>query len=115
MRANALIDMRDAQDCAVLDLPGASRRADRGAPKLSEFDAFASGRPEIGQNHPSAKLYAQTPPARRCHGSIGPDFGGGEPVRGAVPLPPRRRGANDLPRRGPRDGQVAKSEVWTPT
>ena len=32
------------------------------SPKLSEFDAFASGRPEIGQNHPSAKLYAQTLP-----------------------------------------------------
>ena len=30
------------------------------SPKLSEFDAFACGRPEIGQNHPSAKLYAQT-------------------------------------------------------
>lgn len=30
------------------------------SPKLSEFDVFASGRPEIGQNHPSAKLYAQT-------------------------------------------------------
>ena len=32
------------------------------SPKLSEFDAFACGRPEIGQNHPSAKLYAQTLP-----------------------------------------------------
>jgi hypothetical protein len=77
-----------------------------------------AGRPEIGQNHPSAKLYAQTPPARRCHGSIGPDFGGGEPVRGAVPLPllaPADEVRNDLPRRGARDGQVAKSEVWTPT
>jgi hypothetical protein len=30
------------------------------SPKLSEFDVFASGRPEIGHNHPSAKLYAQT-------------------------------------------------------
>jgi hypothetical protein len=30
------------------------------SPKLSEFDAFASGRPEIGQNLPTAKLYAQT-------------------------------------------------------
>jgi len=29
-------------------------------PKLSEFDVFASGRAEIGQNHPTAKLYAQT-------------------------------------------------------
>jgi MrfA Zn-binding domain len=32
------------------------------SPKLSEFDALASGRAEIGQNHPSAKLYAQTLP-----------------------------------------------------
>jgi hypothetical protein len=32
------------------------------SPKLSEFDAFACGRPEIGRNHPSAKLYAQTLP-----------------------------------------------------
>jgi hypothetical protein len=32
------------------------------SPKLSEFDAFASGRPEIGQNYPTAKLYAQTLP-----------------------------------------------------
>jgi hypothetical protein len=31
-----------------------------GQPKLSEFDVFASGRPEIGLNHPTAKLYAQT-------------------------------------------------------
>jgi hypothetical protein len=36
-------------------------RADSGrSPKLSEFDVFASGRPEIGQNNPTAKLYAQT-------------------------------------------------------
>ncbi len=32
------------------------------SPKLSEFDAFASGRLEIGTNHPTAKLYAQTLP-----------------------------------------------------
>ncbi len=32
------------------------------SPKLSEFDTFASGRPEIGHNDPSAKLYAQTLP-----------------------------------------------------
>jgi Domain of unknown function (DUF1998) len=32
------------------------------SPKLSEFDVFASGRPEIGQNRPTAKLYAQTLP-----------------------------------------------------
>ncbi len=30
------------------------------SPKLSEFEVFASGRAEIGQNHPTAKLYAQT-------------------------------------------------------
>lgn len=32
------------------------------SPKLSEFDVFASGRAEIGQNHPAAKLHAQTLP-----------------------------------------------------
>ena len=32
------------------------------SPKLAEFDVFASGRTEIGQNHPTAKLYAQTLP-----------------------------------------------------
>lgn len=32
------------------------------SPKLSEFDTFASGRAEIGYNHPTAKLYAQTLP-----------------------------------------------------
>jgi hypothetical protein len=32
------------------------------SPKLSEFDVFASGRPEIGHNNPAAKLYAQTLP-----------------------------------------------------
>jgi hypothetical protein len=37
--------------------------ADSGrSPKVSEFDVFASGRPEIGNNHPTAKLYAQTLP-----------------------------------------------------
>jgi hypothetical protein len=35
---------------------------DAGRPKLSEFDVFASGRSEIGQNTPTAKLYAQTLP-----------------------------------------------------
>lgn len=40
---------------------GAKADASR-SPKMSEFDVFASGRPEIGQNHPSAKLYAQTLP-----------------------------------------------------
>ena len=35
--------------------------ADSGrSPKLSEFDVFASGRPEIGQNSPTAKLYARS-------------------------------------------------------
>jgi hypothetical protein len=32
------------------------------SPKLSEFEVFASGRLEIGQNLPGAKLYAQTLP-----------------------------------------------------
>ncbi len=37
--------------------------ADAGrSPKLSVFDVFASGRLEIGQNNPTAKLYAQTLP-----------------------------------------------------
>lgn len=40
---------------------GARTDASR-SPKLSEFDTFASGRPEIGANHPTAKLYAQTLP-----------------------------------------------------
>jgi hypothetical protein len=31
-----------------------------GSPKLSEFEVFASGRTEIGQNSPTGKLYAQT-------------------------------------------------------
>jgi len=30
------------------------------SPKLAEFDVFASGRDEIGQNQPNARLYAQT-------------------------------------------------------
>ncbi len=38
-------------------------RIDAGrSPKLSEFEVFASGRPEIGQNLPTARLYAQTLP-----------------------------------------------------
>lgn len=40
---------------------GATSDASR-SPKLSEFDTFASGRSEIGYNHPTAKLYAQTLP-----------------------------------------------------
>ena len=38
---------------------GAKSDASR-SPKLAEFDIFASGSPEIGTNHPTAKLYAQT-------------------------------------------------------
>jgi hypothetical protein len=40
---------------------GATADAGR-SPKLSEFDVFASGRPKIGQNHSTAKLYAETLP-----------------------------------------------------
>ena len=32
------------------------------SPKMSEFDVFASGRQQIGQNHSAAKLYAETLP-----------------------------------------------------
>jgi len=32
------------------------------SPKMSEFDVFASGHQQIGQNHPTAKLYAETLP-----------------------------------------------------
>lgn len=38
---------------------GAMSDANR-SPKVAEFDTFASGRPEIGVNHPTAKLFAQT-------------------------------------------------------
>lgn len=40
---------------------GAKADASR-SPKTSEFDVFASGRQDIGQNHPAAKLYAETLP-----------------------------------------------------
>ena len=40
---------------------GARADASR-SPKTSEFDVFASGRREIGHNHPAAKLYAETLP-----------------------------------------------------
>ncbi len=64
------------QDCTPRSARMQTKRSSRGScviregaiadtarsPKLSEFDVFASGRPEIGQNHPSAKLYAQTLP-----------------------------------------------------
>lgn len=35
------------------------------SPKLAEFDAFASGRQEIGSNDPTSKLYAETLPRDR--------------------------------------------------
>lgn len=38
---------------------GAKSDASR-SPKLAEFDTFANGNAEIGTNHPTAKLYAQT-------------------------------------------------------
>ena len=38
---------------------GAKSDASR-SPKLAEFDTFATGNAEIGTNHPTAKLYAQT-------------------------------------------------------
>lgn len=38
---------------------GAKADASR-SPKMSEFDVFASGRQQIGHNHPTAKLYAET-------------------------------------------------------
>lgn len=45
------------------------------SPKLSEFDAFASGRAEIGHNQPSAKLYAQTLPRESwAHADAGIDL-----------------------------------------
>jgi hypothetical protein len=40
---------------------GAQADASR-SPKMSEFDVFASGHQQIGQNHPTAKLYAETLP-----------------------------------------------------
>lgn len=40
---------------------GARADASR-SPKMSEFDVFASGRHQIGQNHAAAKLYAETLP-----------------------------------------------------
>jgi hypothetical protein len=43
------------------------------SPKVAEFDVFASGRDEIGQNHPAAKLYAQTL-KREVWADSAPDF-----------------------------------------
>jgi hypothetical protein len=59
----ALEGYADADIFARLTRIRAGASTDSGrSPKLSEFDVFASGRPEIGQNLPSAKLYAQTLP-----------------------------------------------------
>ena len=45
------------------------------SPKVSEFDVFASGRSEIGQNSPTAKLYAQTlPRVAWAHAGAGIDL-----------------------------------------
>jgi hypothetical protein len=44
--------------------------ADSGrSPKMAEFDLLASGRLEIGHNHPTAKLYAQTLPSESWAGA----------------------------------------------
>jgi hypothetical protein len=57
----ALESYADADIFARLTRIRAGASTDSGrSPKLSEFDVFASGRPEIGQNLPDAKLYAQT-------------------------------------------------------
>jgi hypothetical protein len=61
--ASALGTYADEEIFARLTRIREGATADSGrSPKLSEFDVFASGRPEIGQNHPTAKLYAQTLP-----------------------------------------------------
>jgi hypothetical protein len=61
--AAALGPFADADILARLSRVREGATADSGrSPKLSEFDVFASGRPEIGQNLPAAKLYAQTMP-----------------------------------------------------
>lgn len=52
---------QDIFDRLVRLRQGASVDASK-SPKLSEFDVFACGRPEIGTNSASAKLYAQTLP-----------------------------------------------------
>ncbi len=47
------------------------------SPKLAEFDTFASGSAEIGVNHPSSKLYAETVPrAVWANPSLDLDFSG---------------------------------------
>ncbi|QOZ55880.1 DUF1998 domain-containing protein [Bradyrhizobium sp. CCBAU 53338] len=50
---------QDIFDRLVRIREGAKADASK-SPKVAEFDVFASGRDEIGQNHPAAKLYAQT-------------------------------------------------------
>jgi Domain of unknown function (DUF1998) len=50
---------RDVYDRLQRIRDGAKADATR-SPKFSEFDIFASGHAEIGANHPTAKLYAQT-------------------------------------------------------
>ncbi|GJE42623.1 DUF1998 domain-containing protein [Methylobacterium soli] len=59
--AASLTRYSDAEifDCLTRLREGATADAAR-SPKVAEFDLFASGRPEIGTNHPGAKLYAQT-------------------------------------------------------
>jgi hypothetical protein len=53
----------------------------RRSPKHSEFDVFASGRAEIGQNDPDAKLFAQTLPRNVWVADTGLDLGG---IKGLV-------------------------------
>lgn len=50
---------QDIFDRLVRIREGAKADASK-SPKVAEFDVFASGRDEIGHNHPAAKLYAQT-------------------------------------------------------
>jgi hypothetical protein len=50
---------KDIFDRLVRIREGAKADASK-SPKVAEFDVFSSGRDEIGQNHPNAKLYAQT-------------------------------------------------------
>ncbi|WP_448035166.1 DrmB family protein [Bradyrhizobium liaoningense] len=50
---------QDIFDRLVRIREGAKADASK-SPKVAEFDVFASGRDEIGQNYPAAKLYAQT-------------------------------------------------------
>jgi hypothetical protein len=46
-----------------------------GSAKPAEFDVFACGRAEIGENHPTAKLYARTLPRQDwAHENVGVDL-----------------------------------------